>query len=231
VTPDGDVILLVPGDSVAARAAAHAQDDDLSAVMKIMDVAPVAVPHRIRGRALVTGWLTHVRNKERAACSMLLAEQHLLGEIFDIGEAFHPGPAPGLFGRPAGALLRLEVAKAQIEDLWGEEVVESDDFVAASCDPLARHEAELLQHLHAAHSDQVHALSSLLGERQAYTEGEHAVPVALDRFGLRVRFGGSGRHCFDVRFEFSEPVRDVTELRRAMHALFETAARGGRGAG
>ncbi|MGP3980247.1 DUF2470 domain-containing protein [Streptomyces sp. KR80] len=226
VTPDGDVLLLVPGDSPAARAAAHAQDDDLTAVIEITDVAPVAVPHRIRGRGWVAGWLTPVRNEERAACAMLLAEQHPVGEILGIGEALREDPAPGQYGRPAWMLLRLEVGEASVDDLWGAEQVEPEDFAAAAADPLVRHEAELLQHLAAAHGDQVRGLCSLLGERGGIC-GRHdrVVPVGLDRFGLRVRFiSAHADRPFDARFDFPEPVRDVAELRHAMHALFEAAA-------
>ena len=49
-----------PAGSPAVRAATYAQDDDLTAVMEITDVAPVSVPQRIRGRAWVAGWLTSV---------------------------------------------------------------------------------------------------------------------------------------------------------------------------
>lgn len=186
VGPDGDVFLVFPADSPAVRAATHAQDDELSAVLEITDVAPVAVPNRIRGRGWLSGWLTHV-----------------------------PGMA-----EPGRMMLRLEVGEASIDDLWGAESVAPEDFARAAADPLACYEAELLQHLHAAHSDQVQLLAALLGER-AFVPGR-AVPVALDRFGLRVRF--TGERCFDARFDFPEPVRDVNGLRRAMHRLFEAAS-------
>ncbi|MFG2192210.1 DUF2470 domain-containing protein [Streptomyces sp. NPDC048639] len=225
VTPDGDVLLLVPGDSPAARAAAHAQDDDLTAVIEITDVAPVAVPHRIRGRGWVGGWLTSVRNEDRAESAMLLAEHHPVGQILGIGEALREDPGPGDYGRPAWMLLRLEIGEAAVDDLWGAESVEPEEFASAAADPLVRHEAELLQHLAAAHGDQVRGLCSLLGER---SDGdcelqEQAVPVALDRFGLRVRFSGADDRLFDARFDFPEPVEDIAELRRAMHLLFEAA--------
>ncbi|MEU5209423.1 DUF2470 domain-containing protein [Streptomyces sp. NPDC020742] len=225
VTPEGDVLVLVPGDSAAARAAAHAQDDDLTAVMEITDVAPVSMPHRIRGRAWVAGWLTPVRNDQRTRAAVLLAERHPVGELLGIGEALQPDPTPGTFGRPAWMVLRLEVGEGAVDDLWGAESIEPDDFAAAAPDPLAAHEAELLQHLHAAHRDQVRGLCSLLGERSGFCGlGDRAVPVSLDRFGLRVRFIDAEQHCFDARFDFPDPVRDVAELRRAMHQLFEAAA-------
>lgn len=218
VNPDGDVLLLVPGGSPAARAAAYAQDDDLTCVMEITDVAPVSMPQRIRGRAWVAGWLTPVRGGDRAASAALLAQAHPVGELLGLRETLHPDTADW-------TLLRLEVAEACVEDLWGADGVEPDDFAQAAPDPLAPHEAGLLQHLHAAHSDQVRGLCALLGERSSMvcTRGP-ALPVALDRFGLRVRFTDDTGQPFDARFDFPEPVRNVTELRRAMHALFGAAA-------
>ncbi|MFE3828064.1 DUF2470 domain-containing protein [Streptomyces sp. NPDC059092] len=189
VGPDGEVFLVFPSDSPAVRAATHAQDDELTAVLELTDVAPVSVPHRIRGRAWLSGWLTR---------------------------------EPGL--ADAGRMtLRLEVGEACVDDLWGAEPVEPEDFVRAAPDPLVEHEAELLQHLHSAHSAEVRSLRGLLGERTASASaaGTAAVPVGIDRFGLRVRF--TGVQCFDARFDFPEPVRNVNELRYAMHTLFDAA--------
>ena len=60
VAPDGTVLLLVPAQAAAVRAASRAKADELTAVMEITDVAPVSVPHRVRGRAWIAGWLTAV---------------------------------------------------------------------------------------------------------------------------------------------------------------------------
>lgn len=214
VTDDGDVILLLPVHAPAARAAAYAQDDDVSTVMEITDVAPVAVPHRVRGRAWVAGWLTAVRNSDRAACARLLAERQ---------PAF--AAAAGAQQGTARTLVRLEIGEAYVDDLWGEERVEADDFTAARPDPLVGHEAELLQHLAAAHGDRMRGLWTLLGEDRGQLCGawSQVAPLALDRFGLRVRFAGQPG-CFDARFEFPEPVRDVAELRQAVRLLFDAAA-------
>lgn len=200
VGADGEVLMVFPAESPAARAATHAQDDELTAVLEITDVAPVSVPHRIRGRAWLSGWLTRVPEEE---------------------------------SEPGRTVLRLEVGEACVDDLWGAESVEAEDFVAAVADPLVEHEAELLQHLHSAHSAEVQGLRALLGGRAFHGTGREgdegdgtgagtvAVPVGLDRFGLRVRF--TGVQCFDARFDFPEPVRDVRGLRRAMHTLFDAA--------
>ncbi|MGP3969116.1 DUF2470 domain-containing protein [Streptomyces sp. 6N223] len=209
VAPSGDVYLLLPADAPAARAAAHARGDELTAVMEITDVAPVAVPHRIRGRAWVAGWLTALAGTERAAALRLLARRH------------PTGPVPGPHWTP----LRLEVGEAYADDLWGADHVEPGDFAAAAADPLARHEAELLQHLAAAHEAQLRSLCALVGDGEDGCEAwQRVVPLGLDRFGLRVRFCAEGL-CRDARFEFPEPVADIAGLRRAMRLLFEGAAR------
>lgn len=123
--------------------------------------------------------------------------------------------------RPGCSWLRLEVGEASVDDLWGAEAIEPEAFAQASPDPLARHEAELLQHLAASHPEQLGWLCALAGEACGTLPGG-AVPLALDRFGLRVRFTGD-HGCFDARFEFLSPVNGPEGLPRAMHALFEVA--------
>lgn len=190
VGADGEVLLVFPEGSPAVRAAAHAHDDELCARLELTDVAPVSVPHRVRGRAWLSGWLTRV-----------------------------PGRA-----LPGHATLRLETGEVAVDDLWGAECVEPEDLAAAAPDPLAEHEAEVLQHLHAAHGSAVQLLRGLLGDRAGARSaaGTVAVPLALDRFGLRVRFVGV--RTFDARFDFPEPVSDLTGLRAAVRTLFEAAA-------
>ncbi|MFF8833001.1 DUF2470 domain-containing protein [Streptomyces sp. NPDC015131] len=188
VGTDGEVFLLYPAASPAVRAATHAQDDELPAVLELTDVAPVAVPHRIRGRAWISGWLTR---------------------------------APGV-AAPGHMMLRLEVGDIYVDDLWGDASVSPEDFAAARPDPLTAYETELLQHLAAAHDGHVQGLSHLLGPRAG---ARRVVPLALDRFGLRVRCRDERGSSFDARFDFPAPVADVHGLRRAMRALFDAAER------
>lgn len=169
VGPDGDLFLEFPAESPAVRAATHALDDELAAVLEITDVAPVSVPHRIRGRARVCGWLTSV---------------------------------PGMVG-PGRMLLRLETGEAHVEDLWGAEAVEPEELRDAAADPLAAHEAELLQHLHAAHGERLGTLCELLGDRSA-------------RAGTRPALRRTGR---------SGPPRTASPLLRAERALLRRPLR------
>ncbi|MEU2111334.1 DUF2470 domain-containing protein [Streptomyces sp. NPDC019507] len=204
----------MPWDSPTARAAAYAQDDDLTCVMEITDVAPVAVRQRIRGRAWLAGWLTAVRNGDRARYERLLAERH-------------PEHAPSYTDadHPAWMLVRLETGEISLDDLWGAGCVDPADLGATEPDPVAPHEAELLQHLHSAHGEQVRGLAGLLGERagEAGAAVRDVVPLALDRFGLRLRCTTADGRTFDARFDFPEPVEDTGALRHAMHTLFAAA--------
>ncbi|MEU8522029.1 DUF2470 domain-containing protein [Streptomyces sp. NBC_01216] len=191
IGPDGDVLLLFPADAPPVRAATHAEDDELAVVLELTDVAPVSVPHRIRGRAWISGWLTCL---------------------------------PGIAG-PGAMMLRLEVGEVRVDDLWGAAEVDPEEFAAAAPDPLHAHETELLQHLHAVHGERVRALGGLLGSRSAaMAPTKDVVPLALDRFGLRVRFSSGPRRCFDARFDFPEPVGDLSGLRRALRRLFAATA-------
>ncbi|WNI14659.1 DUF2470 domain-containing protein [Actinacidiphila sp. ITFR-21] len=198
VGPTGDVFLLFPRDAPAVRAVraavadADRDDDELAAVLEITDVAPVAVPHRIRGRAWIAGWLT---------------------------------PVPGGAFEAGTELLRLEPGEISVDDLWGTGSVEPDEFALAAPDPLARYETEVLQHLAAAHPAEVALLCGLIAApdgRCAPRVAGGAVPLALDRFGLRVRFSAESG-VFDARFDFPEPVTDLEGARRSMRALFAAA--------
>ncbi|WP_335975810.1 DUF2470 domain-containing protein [Streptomyces sp. CA2R106] len=188
VGPDGDVFLLFPRAAPAVRAARHASDDEVPAVLEVTDVAPVAVPHRIRGRAWVAGWLTHV---------------------------------PGGGFEADAELLRLEPGEISVDDLWGAALVEPDEFAAAGPDPLAPFETDVLQHLAGSHPEEVALLCGLVGE-PCVAGATQAVPLALDRFGLRVRFTGAAG-TYDARFDFPAPVEGPAAARRALRHLFASA--------
>ena len=195
VGPQGDVFLLFPRDSPAVRAVRHAAGDEAEAVLEVTDVAPVSVPHRIRGRAWLAGWLTGVP-----------------------GGAFEAGTE----------LLRLEPGDITLDDLWGTALVEPDEFAAAEPDPLRGCETEVLQHLAAAHGTHVGLLCALVSPAAGAggvcpsRAAVRAVPLALDRFGLRVRFASDGGG-FDARFDFPEPVDGPEGAQRALRALFAAA--------
>ncbi|MFF0298875.1 DUF2470 domain-containing protein [Kitasatospora sp. NPDC004614] len=192
--PDGTVAVLVGRESALHRITALARGP-LTAELECVDVAPVALPHRIRGRLHAQGLLTRSP-----------------GETPPTGE---------------GVLLRLDIDHLALDDLWGSECcLDPADLTAATPDPVAADEAHLLQHLAAAHADQL----LLLGAGALTRPGtppfrpEHlreVRPVALDRHGLRVRLLATDPAApLDVRFDFHHPVAHPDDLPEAMHRLF-----------
>ncbi|MER5864976.1 DUF2470 domain-containing protein [Kitasatospora sp. NPDC002040] len=204
VLPDGALAVLVEQDSPLCRIASVSRADEIAGLLEAVDVAPVAMPHRIRGRATVHGRLT--------------ALPPAATEVLD-----------GLFPRRAAgryALLRFDADHLSIEDLWGAECcVDLAAFGRAATDPLAGEEPVILQHLAAAHADQLALLGAQALDHPAGPrswpghEGPEVRPVALDRFGLRVRLL-AGDRVLDARFEFHRPVTGPEELPEAMHRLF-----------
>lgn len=205
VLPDGALAVLVERDSPLCRIASVSREDEITAVLEAVDVAPVAMPHRIRGRATVHGRLT--------------ALPPAAPEVLD--GLFPHRPSAGRY-----ALLRFDADHLSVEDLWGSECcVDLAAFGLAATDPLAAEEAAVLQHLTSAHADQLallgaQALDHPSGPRSWSEQSSPEVrPVSLDRFGLRVRLLSDGR-VLDARFEFHRPVTGPEDLPEAMHRLF-----------
>jgi len=206
VLPDRALAVLVETSSPLYRIASVARTEELVAELEAVDVAPVALPHRIRGRATAHGRLSALPNAGP--------------EVLD-----------GLFPRrPATghALLRFALDHLAVEDLWGAECcVDLAAFTAAVPDPIAADEAAMLQHLAAAHPEQLRLLgaqalehpSGLQAWRHPTDRPVDVRPVALDRFGLRVRLT-NGTRMLDARFEFHRPVTGPEQLPDAMHRLF-----------
>lgn len=200
VEPDGSVLLLLPPEIGAAVLTAR---DDIAAVLHLVDVAPVAVPHRVRAHCWIAGWLSVPVGADLGQAAARLA-------------AVVPDPAMLAFGAGrSGAVVRLEPGEVLVDDLWGAEHVEPDEYAAAAPDPLAAHESELLQHLAGAHADELLRLCVRVG---ACGPDAQAVPVALDRHGIRLRCSTADA-TRDVRFEFRAPVAEPAALGEALRAL------------
>ncbi|WP_051731760.1 DUF2470 domain-containing protein [Kitasatospora phosalacinea] len=197
--PDGSVAVLVGRESALHRITALARGP-LTAELDCVDVAPVAVPHRVRGRLRLSGPLSRSPGESAAA----LFPRH---------------------GHGGGVLLRLEPEHLALNDLWGSECcLDPDEVTAAAPDPVAAQEAGLLQHLAAAHADRLLLLGArALEHRRPAVDRPHAVrPVALDRHGLRVRLL-IGDDTLDARFDFHRPATHPDDLPEAMHRLFASA--------
>ncbi len=198
----GRVLVLLPEDVPVCGVVTSAPHGDVPAVLQLVDVAPVAVPRRIRAQVWIGGWLAPVPGVEQVEAALAVAAHAEL----DIGRS--------------ASVLRLRLGEALLEDPFGKYPIEPEEFRAARPDPLAAVEAELLSHLDACHRGELAELARCVGGR-AREHAASARPVALDAHGLRLRFQPTTGPCFDVRLPFPRPVREPAQLRAAFRALHQ----------
>ncbi|WP_018658259.1 DUF2470 domain-containing protein [Actinomadura flavalba] len=209
---DGVPLLLMPTASPVV--AALVGNEDLPATLRISDVAPVAFPDRVRGRAWLHGWISQVPEDERRAAAIRLSRLHPRPELLDLGR---PGHEDG-----AWTLLSLDIAQIEIDDAWGGDTLEPEDYAAASPDPFVAIEAGVLAHLDGCHRDELRALLPRLAGKDPDIR-----PLGLDRHGMWVRCaipGGEPRTA-DLRIAFAEPVEDMAGLRAVYRRLFTPAGK------
>ncbi|MFD8594875.1 DUF2470 domain-containing protein [Kitasatospora sp. NPDC059646] len=190
---DGSVAVRVGRESALHRITALARTP-LTAELDCVDVAPVAVPHRIRGRLRARGLLTRSPGGATPAAEgvlLRLEPDHLA--VDDLwGSECCVDPA--------------ELAAADPDPLAADEPRMLQHLAAAHADRLLLLGARAL------------------GDRPAGPaprQLREVRPVALDRHGLRLRLLGAGPAApLDVRFDFHRPVGHPDELPEAMHRLF-----------
>ncbi|GAB2820201.1 DUF2470 domain-containing protein [Actinoallomurus bryophytorum] len=129
------LLVRAPAGSHLGHEVAHAPGGDVAATVEFTDVAPVAVPDRIRAKVVLGGWLAAA------------------GE--SAGEHFGTEPVA----------LCFEVALVELEQGGRMVDIDLDDLTRAEPDPLAETEAEMLTHLAGAHGDAVELLSQLVDVR------------------------------------------------------------------
>ncbi|WP_256107310.1 DUF2470 domain-containing protein [Streptomyces sp. ODS05-4] len=123
---------------------------------------------------------------------------------------------------PGALVLRLDPARAAIERAGLVEHVEPGPLAAAAPDVLALEEAAMLAHLDADHPDIVERLALLAGPA-APAARTRVRPLALDRYGIVLRFEYGAGHHEDARVAFPAPVRSAGEVRRQVERLLTRA--------
>ncbi|MFI0351955.1 DUF2470 domain-containing protein [Actinomadura sp. 9N407] len=228
---DGRPLLLLPAES--AVVAALAGEPDIPATLRISDVAPIPLPDRVRGRAWLHGWITEVPADERRAAALRISRLHPRPELLEAGASAQGGRR--------WTVLALEVAEVEIHDMWGSAALEPEEYAGAVPDPLVAVEGGILSHLDECHRPELVTMlrrlnsaaniPSALNARSAASvpaarEGRDPVvrAVALDRYGMWLRYSDAVRDAVDLRVVFGEPVSDIHGLRCVYRRLFEGAS-------
>jgi hypothetical protein len=200
--------VMVPTDGDVSAALRSSADGDLAALLMVTDHAPVPLREPVRAQTWLSGWLTPVRERDQRSAALAFAEVAPVADLLDVGRG--------------ATLLRLDLAEVVLGECGAVTEVTPEDYLAAAPDPLAELEAAALQHLDAAHPEELALLRSRVpGASRA---GEVVRPLALDRCGFRLRIEQRRGHR-DVRVPFAEPVTTAAELGTAVHRLLCAARR------
>lgn len=226
---DGRPLLLARTGGPVARALDAWPDADLPSALEIVDIAPVPLPDRVRGRVWMTGWTSGVPAEDRpTALARLIATTDMPG----LSATAAPTPAAGeptasgaAHGEPEWRVLRMDLAEIDLTDLWGTADVDVDDYLAARPDPLAPEEDALMRHLDAAHRRE---LGTLCARVDALTGACAPRALAVDRYGLWLRVRLDDRPV-NARFPFPHPVPDARALQWAYRALLRDSSPVARG--
>ncbi|MEW2133791.1 DUF2470 domain-containing protein [Streptomyces sp. NPDC005435] len=120
-------------------------------------------------------------------------------------------------------VLRLDLARAAVQQDGKSARVGLRELASARPDPLATEETALLAHLDHDHSDMVTELS-LLTDPRLHHSLRRLRPLALDRYGLVLRFEYARGHR-DVRLTFPSPVRKTADLGARLDQLLRLRGR------
>ncbi|MEN8651535.1 DUF2470 domain-containing protein [Streptomyces sp. 21So2-11] len=117
----------------------------------------------------------------------------------------------------------MQFGQALLEDGQGRHFISLDELWAATPDPIAGSEADMLTHLVDSHRELVPLLVRLVQPRP--TRGMlRAVPLAMDRYGVVLRLEYPTRHL-DVRLPFATPVSDIDQAGPQVRGLLAAARR------
>jgi hypothetical protein len=205
----GEVLVVVPTEGEVCTAVRSSRDGDLAALLMVTDHAPVRLREPVRAQVWLSGWLTPVDGAEQRAAALAFADVAPVAALLDVGAD--------------ASLLRLELAEVVLGECGTVTEVQPEDYLAASPDPLAGVEAHVLQHLEAAHPEELALLRSRMPGRWM-SAGDEVRLLGLDRCGLRLRIEQQAGHR-DVRIPFPDPVGNAAELGPAVHRLMCAARR------
>jgi len=166
----------------------------------VVDVAPLPLADRVRGRVALVGEARVVRGQVPEDVA-----EHLLVDVD--GEVLRISPR------------RIAVSGRLVGPTRRGVTVDIEDYRVAAPDPLAGLEPDWLDHLVAEHGDVLEALAASVTGPRGRDAARAARAVALDRHGLVLRIG-----AVDVRLTFRAPVTGGKELADAFADLVDRLA-------
>ncbi|WP_132992758.1 DUF2470 domain-containing protein [Gordonia zhaorongruii] len=196
---EGDAFLLVP-DECSARAAADT-DAGTSAMLEVIDCAPLRLRERVRSLVWLTGTLHPIPMELQRELAIEIATEHADERLLDVGHGY--------------SMIRMAIGSAVVATPTGAGAVDVVALATAAPDMFWEYESDWLAHLESDHADLVHQLARRIPET---LRNGRVRPLSLDRFGITFRVE-SADSDEDFRLSFSRPVARVVDLSAALHAL------------
>lgn len=203
VDHDGSTILMLPADHPLTTLVDLAPCGELSAMIEVTDMAPVALRRPVRGLLWVTGWLRALCPQRAREVALELAAHRCDERLLDLGHG--------------ARLLWLQAVFAVLADAEGTGWLTPADLAAAEPDPFCYLERDWLRHLDEGRPELLRALGRHL---PAAPRGGPARirPLALDRLGLRLRIE-DGEQTHDLRLAFHRSATTPAQLAIELHRL------------
>lgn len=196
----GRLLLLAPTRGALTAALRPTADgvDDTALVLDIADVPPIAGAPSL-GRVWVSGWATALHGDEARRAALDYADTDPATDLLDIGDS--------------QVLHRVDVAEVRYERHGLLVDVDPDEYAAATPDPLAPIEFDLIADLADHHADDMaRYVRRRLGP--AASGPDHPRVVRLDRYGFQVRLGDRL-----ARLPFPRPATDRHDLAHLLHPV------------
>lgn len=199
VHPDASVSLVLADDHPLVVAATSTAEP--TALVELVDLAPVELHERTRALLWITGRLRLLNDATSRARAIMIAETNPHPNLLDIGNG--------------ARMLCLHPSSLVLADVEGTYQLRPHQFADAEPDPFSTMETAWLRHLETDHADVIEALARHLPTPLA----EGAIrPLGLDQYGLRLRVEAeAGDH--DVRLAFARPARNQQDLGAELRRL------------
>jgi hypothetical protein len=205
---DRTAVLLLAMDCALPTLAEVAPGGEVSAMLELTDVAPVALREPVRGLLWITGWLRTLPPDQARRASVRWAEQRPDSRLLDVGHTAN--------------ILWLDPVFAVFSDGEGTGWLHPAALADAEPDPFCRLEYAWLRHLEQYPSDVLRSAVQYRPGARARCGGR-VRPLGVDRLGLRLRIEDPD-HDRDIRLAFHRPATTPVRLTSELYGLLGCTA-------
>lgn len=203
VQRDDSALLLLARDHDLPTLVDLAPGGEVSAMVELTDIAPVALREPVRGLLWITGWLRVLAPDQGRKLATCWAECRPDPRLLDVGHT--------------ASLLWLDPVFVVFSDAEGSGWLTPAALASAEPDPLCRLECAWLRHLEQYHPEVLRRAARYLGAGQQQWDAQ-VRPLGIDRLGLRLRIEGRNQ-ARDVRLAFPQPATTPVQLARELYGL------------